>query len=561
VIEDAAGNLYGTTYLGGANNVGTVFKVDSTGHETVLYSFCPAGGACADGAYPEAGLIEDTESNLYGTTYEGGVNGAHRAFPGGTVFKLDTTGHETVLYSFCSAANCTDGFGSTAGLIEDAAGNLYGTTNYGGANSDNSSCDFQPGCGTVFKLDTKGQETVLYSFCSEGGADCTDGNGPEAGVIADAAGNLYGTTSDGGNPNCPEYGCGTVFKVDTSGQETVLYTFCSEGGEYCTDGDGPVAGVIQDAPGNLYGITYLGGTNKFNCDGGCGMVFKLAVIGSGAATVTLTSTPNPSYVDQSVTFSAVVSGSGVTPTGTITFQEGSTALGSVTLSNGKANLSTTFTTAGSDSIVADYSGDPNYGPANSSPLAQVVNLYPTSTALASSVNPSSYGQLVTFTATVSSGGPTPTGTVTFKDGSKSLGSATLSGGVAQIITSKLKVGTATITASYSGDAANAASTSPVLNQVVDKLTSTTTVVSSVNPSKLKQKVKFTATVSSPTTTPTGKVKFMDGSKELGTGTLKKGEASYSTATLSAGSHNITAVYAGTADIDGSTSPVLVQVVN
>ena len=194
--------------------------------------------------------------------------------------------------------------------------------------------------------------------------------------------------------------------------------------------------------------------------------------------------------------------------------------------------------------------------------ANFVKTTTTATVVASSLNPSTYGQSVTLTATVtSSDGTTPTGKVTFDNGTKSLGTATLSGGVAQIITSKLKVGTATITASYSGDAANAASTSPVLNQVVDKLTSTTTVVSSVNPSKLKQKVKFTATVSSPTTTPTGKVKFMDGSKELGTGTLKKGEASYSTATLSAGSHNITAVYAGTADIDGSTSPVLVQVVN
>src|SRR5208283_5536444 len=125
--------------------------------------------------------------------------------------------------------------------------------------------------------------------------------------------------------------------------------------------------------------------------------------------------------------------------GTVTFEEGSTALGTVTLSNGKANLSTTFTKAGSDSIVAEYSGDQNYGPANSSPITQVVNLNPTSTALASSVNPSGYGQAVTFTATVSSAGPTPTGTVTFKNGSKSLGSATLSGGVAQIITSKLKV--------------------------------------------------------------------------------------------------------------------------
>jgi len=257
----------------------------------------------------------------------------------------------------------------------------------------------------------------------------------------------------------------------------------------------------------------------------------------------------------------VVSGSGATPTGTVTFEEGSTALGTVTLANGKANLTTAFTSAGSFSIVASYSGDINYNAANSSSLTQVVNQYTTSTVLASSLNPSTYGQAVTLMATVSSAGPTPTGTVTFKNGKTSLGSASLSGGVASLTKSNLYVGTVKITASYGGDAANAVSASPVLKQVVVKAISATTVVSSVNPSKVGQTVKFTATVTSPTTTPTGKVTFMDGSTVLGTGTLAKGKASYSTSTLGHGSHNITAVYAGTANIIGSTSPVLVQTVN
>jgi len=189
--------------------------------------------------------------------------------------------------------------------------------------------------------------------------------------------------------------------------------------------------------------------------------------------------------------------------------------------------------------------------------------YTTTTTLASSFNPSTYGEAVTFIATVSSEGPTPTGTVTFKNGSKTIGSATLSDGGAQITTSTLPVGNLAITASYGGDAANKKSTSPMLEQVVNQATSTTAIASSVNPSKAGQTVKFTATVTSPTTKPTGTVTFMDGSTVLGTGTLAKatGKATYSTSSLSTGSHNITAVYEGTADVSGSTSPVLVQTVH
>jgi uncharacterized repeat protein (TIGR03803 family) len=117
-----------------------VFKIDSTGHETVLYSFCSAGN-CADGTAPTAGVIRDAAGNLFGTTSLGGTNNNSS----GTVFKLDTTGHETVLYNFCSAANCTDGTFPFAGLIQDAAGNLYGATVNGGATSSSTG-------GTVFKL-------------------------------------------------------------------------------------------------------------------------------------------------------------------------------------------------------------------------------------------------------------------------------------------------------------------------------------------------------------------------------------------------------------------------
>jgi uncharacterized repeat protein (TIGR03803 family) len=170
-----------------------VFKVDPTGHFTVLYSFCSVG-FCDDGLLPEAGLIQDAEGNLYGTTYGGGANSE------GTVFMLDTTGHLTVLYNFCSTSgmgkNCTDGMTPQAGFIQDAAGNLYGTTPSGGAN----------GGGTVFKVDPTGHETVIYSFCAA--FSCTDGSIPSAGLIQDGAGNLYGTTLAGGANDR-----GTVFEI------------------------------------------------------------------------------------------------------------------------------------------------------------------------------------------------------------------------------------------------------------------------------------------------------------------------------------------------------------
>ncbi len=544
LVLDTQGNLYGTTRFGGGSactpyGCGTVFKLDTTGKETVLYSFTGTGG---DGRTPSAGVVQDTQGNLYGATSEGGDLACTEGYNGcGTVFKVDTTGKETVLYSFTGKP---DGAGPYAGLVRDAEGNLCGTTNSGGANSE----------GTVFKVDTTGKETVLYSFCPV--SKCPDGAQPTAGLVQDAQGNLYGTTDLGG---ATYYGA--VFKVDTTGHETVLYSFCPAGYPNCTDGAQPMAGLVQDAQGNLYGSTFWGGDLICNAPDGCGTVFKLTKSGaSGTATVTLTSGTNPSYVDQSVTLSALVSGSGATPTGSVTFKEGTTALGTETLADGQASATTTFAKSGTDSIVASYSGDQDYKAANSKTLKQVVKQYTTSTVLASSLNPSTYGQAVTLTATVSSAGPTPTGKVTFKNGSASLGSATLSGGVAKITKSTLNVGTLTITASYGGDATDAKSTSPELKQVIDKATSKTTIVSSVNPSNAAETVKFTATVTSPTTKPTGTVTFKDGSTELGTETLAGGKASYSTATLSAGSHNITAVYEGTVNITGSTSPVLVQTV-
>lgn len=260
LIEDAAGNLYGTTQWGGtgpcqASGCGTVFRIDSAGNKTIVYSF--QGGT--DGIYPEASLVEDSEDNLYGTTEVGGTGSACTSFEGcGTVFKIDPAGYETVLYSFQGGS---DGALPYSNLILDRKGNLYGTTSEGGQND----------AGTVFKIDPSGNETVIYRFT--GGAD---GGWPMAGLVMDRAGNLYGTTSVGGEIPCVNEffnnGCGTIFEVDQAGNLTTLHTF-DEG-----DGASSSTGLLRGASGVLYGDTLYGGSggcHSYKTQIGCGVIFRL----------------------------------------------------------------------------------------------------------------------------------------------------------------------------------------------------------------------------------------------------------------------------------------------
>jgi uncharacterized repeat protein (TIGR03803 family) len=248
----------------------------AAGKEKLLYSFegNPNG---TDGFDPRAGLIFDAAGNLYGTTQFGGSDGSNCTHLGcGTVFELvpGTGGKwtEKVLYSFCSAgaSGCHDGSLPGANLVFDAAGNLYGTTEDGGAY----------GVGTVFQLspNTNGRwtEKVLHSF-----GNGTDESQPAGSLIFDPAGNLYGTTTNGGT-----YGSGTVFQLSrgTNGKwtEKVLHTF-GKG----KDGKKPVAGLIFDAAGNLYGTTADGGaygSNDCGFDTGCGTAFQLSPGANGTWT-------------------------------------------------------------------------------------------------------------------------------------------------------------------------------------------------------------------------------------------------------------------------------------
>jgi uncharacterized repeat protein (TIGR03803 family) len=290
LIFDQAGNLYGATQAGGASNNGTVFELShgSGGWtETILYSF---QGGTTDGASPQGNLIFDQSGNLYGTTSSGGNLSSDCDYFGGgscgTVFKLSPNGSggwtETVLFEFPGSyapGSTTDGSSPNGGMVFDQAGNLYGTTQAGGSGPC-TGADF--GCGTVIELShgvSGWTETVLYNF--QGGSD---GALPQAGLIFDQSGNLYGATQEGGqtstgNPDCnnasPYPGCGTVFELSPNGggwKETILHTF-----QMKNDGGYPSSGLIFDQKGNLYG-TAGAGAGSSPADG---MVFALSPKGSG----------------------------------------------------------------------------------------------------------------------------------------------------------------------------------------------------------------------------------------------------------------------------------------
>lgn len=258
LIQDGAGNFYGTTLHGGAfpgsgGGVGTIFELDAGGTEKVLFSFTNQH-LFGDGIDPAAALVRDASGGLYGTT-GGGCS---------ALFKLAPRGGMTLLHAFAGSPN--DGCRSTAAVVRDCCGNLYGTSVNGGPES--SLCP--AGCGTVFRFDKNGKETVLRSFAG------WDGAYPGS-LLSAGGGVFYGTTSSVGLKN----NFGTVFKIDSTGKEAVLYRF---GGG--ADGANPVGSLVLDSTGALYGTTTHGGDPTCQC----GVAFKLDA--SGKETVLTTFGPN-----------------------------------------------------------------------------------------------------------------------------------------------------------------------------------------------------------------------------------------------------------------------------
>jgi hypothetical protein len=353
----------------------------------------------------------------------------------------------------------------------------------------------------------------------------------------------------------------TAADVNGDGKLDLVFTGANTVSVYLGNGDGTFhAGLVKANQDASYGVAF----GDFNGDGR----LDLAVPNSSnntvsillqkpaglGATVTLVSGQSPTFVDQSVTFTAFVLGSPTAPTGSVTFKQGSTILGTVPLANGQASFTTTFTKAGTFSIVASYSGDPHYPAKNSTIVKQVVNKYATGAFLESDLNPSVYGRVVILTCTVYSGAPNPpTGTLTFYNGTSPLGTVSSSNGSAFfLLKASLPAGTFSITATYNGDASNNKSTSNTVVQVVSQATTTTRVTSSRNPSIAGRSVTFTATVNSPTVIPVGTVTFAAGTATLGTVSLEGGKARLTTSALPSGTTTVTATYSGTSNISGSS---------
>lgn len=299
LVHAANGHFYGTTTSGGANNAGTVFEMTPTGNLRTLYSFDSNYGAT-----PQGWLIQGADANLYGTTWSGGANSA------GTVFKITPNGTLTTLYSFCAQTKCADGANPSAGLVEAANGDFYGTTTYGGYDN----CFHAP-CGTVFRITPTGELTTLHRFSYENG---TDGVEPNAGLLLASDGNFYGTTPAGGTSFDCQDGCGAVFKITHGGIVTVLHSFCVAD-LFCTDGYDPQAGLVQGTDGTFYGVAAAGGTDQrgtvYSLSVGLGAFVKTQpAYGKGGTLVTILGTNLTGTV--SVTFNGVAAEFTVNSSGT-----------------------------------------------------------------------------------------------------------------------------------------------------------------------------------------------------------------------------------------------------
>jgi len=312
LVQGTDGNYYGTTYNHGSQGAGVVFKITPGGTLTTLHSFA---GYPSEGGYPYAGLVLGTDGNFYGTTQLGGANSYSTLCKTGcgTVFKIAPDGTLTTLYSFCAQTNCTDGAEPDAALVQASDGNFYGTTYYDGAH----------GYGTIFRITPKGALTTLYSFCTEASV-CPDGGNPEGKLIQATDGNLYGTTSGYG-----AHGLGTVFKISLAGKLTILHSFAGSP----TEGSTPYAGLVQATNGSFYGTTNGGGAS------GDGTVFKIT--SAGALTTLYSFCSQPSCADGSGPEAGVIQATDGSFYGT-TYQHGANGVGGTVFKITSKNVLTTL---------------------------------------------------------------------------------------------------------------------------------------------------------------------------------------------------------------------------
>ena len=319
LVQGTDGNFYGTTYYGGAHNLGTVFRINSAGAFSNLYSF---SGSSGDGANPYAGLVQATNGLFYGTTLAGGfLGGSFGATPLGTIFAINPAGGYGVVDFFG-----TNGAQPFAGLIQAGDGNLYGTTSAGGANY--IPAFGQMGPGAIIKVSLGGAITVLYSYNG-----VTDGINPEAGLVQGSDGYLYGTTYLGGSSgNCINV-CGTLFKISTGGNYSLLQS-----------GGNPRSGFIQGADGFFYGTTTSGGAGQ-------GSVFRIDSAGTPARLHSFTN-----FVGEGTTpYAGLIQGSDGNFYGT-TYTGGIANTGTVFRITSSGALTTVYGFTGATDGAAPYAG-------------------------------------------------------------------------------------------------------------------------------------------------------------------------------------------------------------
>lgn len=500
ITQGVDGNFYGTSNENGADNSGTAFQVTPSGGFTLLHTFT---GSTSDGGSPSSSLTQASDGNLYGTTTSGGANGA------GTFYKLTPSGTFTLISSFSDTA----GYFIFSPLTVGSDGNFYATGVYGGIADDcSTSSNPDTGCGSIYELTTSGTLTNLYNFTGTS----NDGANPIASLVQGSSGNFYGTSAGGGNTvDCASTkqtapGCGTVYdfaynalsgpvqlslsrysiaygtsttlswQVSNAFSDTMqqCYAYVQNSATGAGAWTGLQAGTYSSTTKLYTGSasitpTAVGSyTYALTCGGQESGFVTLTVTKTGSATA-LTASPNPATVGQTVTLKATVTGSGSTPTGSITFSSGSDVLDSgATLSSGSVSVSGTTNglVPATYPLTAAYAGNSNYNASTNPSYSLTLNKAPTSTTLA--VNPTTVTPptSVTATATVKRTGTgvegTPTGSVTFYADGIALATIALnSSGVAMLAdgTGGVAPATYSVTATYLGDSSDVTSTSTAVN--------------------------------------------------------------------------------------------------
>jgi uncharacterized repeat protein (TIGR03803 family) len=568
ITIDANGNLFGTVQIGAAGAPGAIWELAKGSSKiTTLYSF--TGGAT--GGTP-SGITIDSNGNLFGSTLSGGVNGA------GIIWQL-STGSSTVVPIGVFGGNTFLTGSVPQAITIDTGGNLFGTA----ANSGISSV------GAVWALfQGTGSITGAYSFT--GGSD----GGTPSGITIDRSGNLFATTQTGG-----ARGAGTIVKLAGVVPLTVTNTTLTASANPITLGQTVAFTATVTAPGGspttgtvtfMNGSTLIGtvtlnastsqataftnslplGSNNITATYNGTTVFasssaSLTETVNSATTTTLIASANPIMLGQTVAFVATVTSGAGSPTGTVTFMNGSTLIGTVTV-NSTTHQAVAFTASlplGMNNITATYNGATGFATSSAS-LTETVNPAGilTTTTLAASSNPITAGQVVGFVAKVTSAGGTPTGTVTFTDGSTLIGTVAINTTTHQAVafTDSLPVGANNITATYNA-AGGFATSSASLIETVNATATTTTLVASSNSIAFGQAVGFVATVTAIGGSPSGTVTFMNGSTLIGTVILNTvtHQAVAFTASLPIGTDSITAFYNGAPAFATSSASLTVTV--